>query len=329
MKKESAMHNSDSREDYFDFAEIRQDVSDEIERILEMAGIESDSEVAIKEMKGEDTNSVFRLDVGDESFALKIFTDSKEAGQFYTNKAFNRLALENDISTPWIIYSNDDRELLPAPWIIWEWAPGRLSHEIESEGERNSAAVATGKELRRLHGIETDGFGRIDADDKWTGKDVKSTVEFYINRINNLKEKGGNPFSDRQWRDIFLATAESKELLSFDTPHLLHGDITGGNVLVENGKITLIDPGEIISGDPMADLGYSQITSLSPIFSAGVYEGYTKDHPLTEEENNRFMRWRLLRQCIVACRAELSKGKNAEKYASDALQFLEEIANMK
>lgn len=306
--------------------EIHKIVLGKIGSILEEAGISTDKDIIVKEVKGEDSNSVFRIECGNLSYALKVFSDSKESGQFYTNKVFNQKMTEGNIPTPQIIHSSADCNFIPAPWILWKWFSGKPSCEIESKSERQNIAVQTGIKLRKIHEIEMSGFGRIDADNEWSGENTKWTIDFFIKRIQNLIEKGGTAFSEKELLDILNVTAESNELLSFTEPRLLHGDITGGNILVSDSEdITFIDPGEIITGDPMSDLGYSQTTRLSPIFREGVWGGYTKNNPLTEEENSRFLRWRLLRQCVIACRAVLNKDKNAGNYINDAKTFLEEL----
>ena len=306
--------------------EVHKLVFDKIENILAKAGISPDAEATIKEVKGEDSNSVFRIECGQSSYALKVFSNSIDGGEFYINQVFNQAAMEQSIPTPPIVYSSDDCDLLPAPWIIWEWFPGKPSCDIGSKSERQEAAFKAGIELRKMHEIKMPGFGCPDATDEWSGEDIKSTIDFYIRRIQNIIKKGGVAFSENEHSDILQVTEQSKELLSFAEPRLLHGDITGGNVIVSiSNEITFIDPGEIIAGDPMSDLGYSQTTRLSPVFREGIWKGYTKDNPLTDEEYDRFLRWRLLRQCVIACRAFLNKDKNAETYINDARFFLKEL----
>ena len=327
MRNETAMNTIITKtEQTINPREVHKIVLEKVKNILEEAGVQTDKEIVVKEVKGEDSNSVFRIDCGNLSYALKVFCDSKESGQFYTNKVFNQKMTEGNISSPQIIHSDNSLQILQAPWIIWEWFPGEPSCEINSESERINIAVQTGMQLRKIHAIKTLGFGRPDVNNEWSGENVKWTIDFFVNRIQKLIEKGGVAFSEKELLDILKVTAESNEILSFTEPRLLHGDITGGNILVsDSDDITFIDPGEIIAGDPMSDLGYSQTTRLSPIFSEGVWEGYTKNNPLTEQENSRFLRWRLLRQCVIACRAVLNKDKNARNYINDAKTFLEEL----
>lgn len=294
------------------------------ESVLKAAGVSFVGKVTIKEIKGEDEKPVFRIDCGDSSYALKIFSD-KGDGQYYTNTIFNQLARENKISTPRIIHASDDCNLIPAPWILWEWFQGKPLCGFQSDAEKRSAAVKAGQLLRRLHEISVNGFGQPKPNGAWSESNVKGIINFFVNRINNLTEKGGVVFSKEEILDI-ISVVDDKKLTSFNKPCLLHGDITGGNVLVaESGDVSFIDPGEIIAGDPMSDLGYSQTTRLSSAFREGLWAGYTAKAPLTAEENGRFLRWRLLRQCVIACRAALNKDKNAASYARDARSFLAEF----
>ena len=196
---------------------------------------------------------------------------------------------------------------------------------IEVNAEKSEAAEKVGKLLRQIHEIEASGFGWPNTDNEWEFENSGGACDFFVKRIRNLSKKVGRAFSDEELQEIISLTAESEELLRFNKPVLLHGDVTGGNVIVSDGKsVTLIDPGEIIAGDPMADLGYSQTTRLSSVFREGVWNGYVKDKPLSTNEEIRFKKWRLLRQCVVACNAVLTKNKNAQRYIEDTFSFLEE-----
>jgi len=236
------------------------------------------------------------------------------------------LISEINIPTAHIIRSSDNCNIIPAPWILWTWAPGQPSCDIESESDRLNAVIQAGIQLKKIHKIKVKGFGYPNAKNEWSGKNIGWTTNFFVNRIRQITKKGGRAFSENELQRIFNATSKSEKLLSFSNPRLLHGDITGGNVIAFNIKdITLIDPGEIIAGDPMSDLGYSQTTRLSPVFREGVWKGYTKNSLLSVEEHDRFLRWQLLRQCVIACKAVLKKNKNAKDYIDDTHSFLKEI----
>lgn len=283
--------------------------------IMQQAGIMPDTKINVTEIKRDDSSSVFKIENGDISYALKVFLNSEN--QFHTNIQFNQVALNNNIPTPKIKYSSIDGELLSAQWILWEWIDGNSLFNIESVSEKLNAAIKTGENLKKIHEI------------KITPKplyDSSKTLNFFSTRIQKLNKQGNNVFTENELARILSATMESDELLSYDDPRLLHGDITGGNVIVDDERgITFIDPGEIIYGDPMSDLGYSQTTSLSLSFREGVWSGYTSTTPLAHEQCDRFLRWRLLRQAIITCRAVLNKNVNSETYIKDTISFLNEI----
>jgi len=300
-------------------------VQEKIGDILSASVISPGENMEIEAVNGEDSDSVFHIQSEDSAYALKIFSCSTNQNHYNANLKFSQLASKNNIPIPQLIHSDADSKILPAPWIIWKWVPGQLLSQMESNAERLEVAEKVGKALIKIHEIETPGFGWPNADNEWAFINAGGTCDFFVKRIRNLTKKGGRAFSDEELQEIISLTAENKELLQFDKPKLLHGDITGGNIIVSNKRdITFIDPGEIVAGDPMADLGYSQTTRLSPAFREGVWKGYTENKPLSPEEDIRFKKWRLLRQCVIACNAVLAKNKNAQRYIEDTFSSLEE-----
>jgi fructosamine-3-kinase len=305
---------------------ISEIIQEKLGDILNESGISSKRDTKIKAVSGEDEDLVFHIQGQELAYALKIFSAAINQNHYRANLKFDELASKNNFSIPQLIHSDANSSLLPIPWIIWKWIPGQLLSRMESDDERMEAAEKVGKLLRRIHEIEVPGFGWPNADSKWEFENASGACDFFVKRMRNLTEKGGRAFSDEELQKIISLTAESEELLRFNKPRLLHGDITGGNVIVSDEKsVTFIDPGEIVAGDPMADLGYSQTTRLNSAFREGVWKGYTKDKPLSPDENIRFKKWRLLRQCVIACNAVLAKNKNAQKYIGDTFSFLEEV----
>jgi len=305
---------------------ISEIVQEKLGNIFNASGISSCENTRIEGVKGNGPDPVFHIQNRDTAYALKIFSHSTNQNHFRANLKFNQLASENEIPVAPLVHSDADSKILPAPWILWKWVPGQLLFRMETNKERSATAEKVGKALRNMHAIEVSGFGWPTADDEWAFENASGACDFFAKRIRNLTEKGGRAFSDEELREIFSLTAESEELRSFENPRLLHGDITGGNVVVSNvDSLTFVDPGEIVAGDSMADLGYSQTTMLRSTFRDGVWNGYTENNPLSLGEEIRFKKWRLLRQCVVACNAVLNKNKNAQKYIEDVLTFLEEV----
>jgi fructosamine-3-kinase len=154
----------------------------------------------------------------------------------------------------------------------------------------------------------------VNSSGSWTGKKAKYNLDFFLNRLKKYVNKNYNILSKKEF-DKIIKFASDISISSFNPPFLLHGDITGGNVIINSaGTVIFIDPGEIIGGDPMADLGYSQTSQCSPEFRNGVWRGYNMEEKLTPEENERFLRWKMLRQSIITCRAFNLKTKRVSEH---------------
>jgi aminoglycoside phosphotransferase (APT) family kinase protein len=294
--------------------------------ILNESGISPEGKIDVENVSGKSSDLVFQILSQNSAYALKIFSGTVNQNHYRANLKFDELASKKNIPVPQFIHSSADSKILPASWIIWKWISGQLLSRMEADTERAEAAEKVGKLLRQIHKIEVSGFGWPNADNEWEFTNSKGACDFFVKRIRNLTKRGERAFSEDELREIFSLTAESEELLQFNKPALLHGDLTGANVIVSDKKdITFIDPGEIVAGDPMADLGYTQTTRLSHAFREGVWKGYTKDNPLSPEEEIRFKKWRLLRQCVIACNAVMMKNKNIQKYIEDVFSFLDGV----
>ena len=281
-----------------------------------------------KEVSREGGDLVYRIPGRDCDYALKIFSGSAPPDKFFSNLEFSRLAGDN-IAAPKIIKSGDKFGSLPSPWILWEWASGRPICEIKEKTERFEAARAAGQALRKMHEVKTTGFGSPDGKDGWSGNDAGWTCDRFLKDMRRLISKGGRAFSEAELEKIFSLTLQHDKLRAYDDPRLYHGDIAGDNIIYDKNTnaVTFIDPDEIIAGDPMFDLARSQSPRLSKEFREGVWQGYAGETPLTVEENDRFERWRLFRQALIACRAALKNDGETERYCEAAHEMLEKIDN--
>ena len=156
----------------------------------------------------------------------------------------------------------------------------------------------------------------MDSKNKWSGKNASFNYKFFIDRINKYTKRGVHVLSNKDLYKIF-EIAYSPDMLNFKNPSLLHGDLTGGNIIIpskptKTKQLYLFDPGELIGGDPMSDLGYTQTSRRIPEFRKGIYEGYTAEKKLSFEEETRFKKWQLLRQCVITYRAKCLKSKKSE-----------------
>jgi fructosamine-3-kinase len=112
----------------------------------------------------------------------------------------------------------------------------------------------------------------------------KNWAEFYFNRRilyqYQLAEKNGYA-ADELKKGIFYLEKNIDNIIgnSSESPSLLHGDLWGGNYIVdENGEACLIDPA-VYYGHREADLA---MTKLFAGFSSEFYSSYNEAFPLTE-----------------------------------------------
>ena len=97
-------------------------------------------------------------------------------------------------------------------------------------------------------------------------------------------------------------------------PKLLHGDLNAGNFLYseKRGEILFLDPGHTIGGDPMMDLAHAGTPYLNSVFFRGMKDGYETQIPLTNEENCRLEKLRII--CLASTAIEMYI-KNDNHYA--------------
>lgn len=284
-----------------------------IKKHLKESGINPSGLIRINTLLGTNSSKVYKIQNNQDFFILKIFNNKKDV---LTVKKYYSVSLKNNISVPNVV--NVDKN-----WILYKYIEGKLLCQLNTKEQRYNAAIKAGKLLRKIHNIKVKGFGWINTKNEWTGKTIRKNLNFFNKRIIGFTKVGCNPFSEKEKNRINKLTINHRDLLDYKIPCLLHGDYTGGNIILNKGKLFIIDPGEIIGGDPMADLGYTQ-TLPSPEYRKGILKGYLYD-TLTLEEKKRFVRWRLLRQYVITCRACKLGNQNIKKYIKYTRQLLDEI----
>jgi fructosamine-3-kinase len=112
----------------------------------------------------------------------------------------------------------------------------------------------------------------------------KNWISFYFNKRIlfqlELAEKLGYATSELK-KGIGKLEEKIEEIIgtSYEEPSLLHGDLWGGNYMVdEHGNVCLIDPA-VYYGNREADLG---MTKLFGGFSSEFYKAYNETYPLQD-----------------------------------------------
>ena len=121
------------------------------------------------------------------------------------------------------------------------------------------------------------------------GLEANNWVDFYFNKriLYQFKLAERNGYTDRELRDGIAGLEKRIEYIlgsSVEPPTLLHGDLWGGNYIVdEKGNACLIDPA-VYYGHREADLA---MTKLFGGFSSEFYAAYNECFPLQEGHEYR------------------------------------------
>jgi len=191
------------------------------------------------------------------------------------------LALEG-----WMLAYLAERSDLPVPRVhlaepdllVMDRVPGRT-------GARGDAELDAAEHLARLHSVTSDRFG-LERDTLIGGlpqsnAERDSWIEFFRDeRLLDLSRQCVNAgqappkLLDRVRR---LGDKLPRLIDEPDAPALLHGDVWGGNVLSDGGRVTgFIDPA-IYYGHPEIELAF---TALFSTFTQGFYDRYHQLRPI-------------------------------------------------
>lgn len=213
---------------------------------------------------------------GDKYF---IKTNHNNPKNMFLNEAngLREIAKAQIIKTPEIIYVDDEIILLEAIS-----AAKRISNFFEDFGRK----------FAQLHKFTHIGYGFYE--DNYIGSnrqiniatniEKKDWCEFYFNkRLKyqfDLCEKNG--VVTEELRKLFLKLENKIESIiepKTELASLLHGDLWGGNYMIdEKGEVCLIDPA-VYYGNREADLA---MTKLFGGFDSNFYSAYNQEFPLED-----------------------------------------------
>ena len=238
---------------------------------------------SVSPVAGGDINQAYCLKSTKSKFFLKYNQNALSSDMFDTEaKALLSIADSGAIKTPKIIYQGVFHK---TAYLILEF--------IETVSFTNAEAMfAFGEQLGRLHAIKQDYFGW--EYDNYIGtlsqKNPMSSSwsEFYIN--NRLETQialaldNGYLSSITNSKLIDMFYKRTEQLLQNVNPSLLHGDLWGGNFIIDKQGIPyLIDPASYY-GHSEVDLA---MTELFGGFSDYFYQGYDSLKPIENEYKSR------------------------------------------
>ena len=243
----------------------------------------------LEEKLGTKIKSFSSLSGGCISDAYKIVTDknstfflkhnSGTSNDMFIKEAngLNELVKANSIRIPNVLEYDKD-------YILLEFIP---------TGNRKKFFFEDfGRSFAEMHKYTSDNYGFYE--DNYIGSNPQSNIpnenekqnwaSFYFNKRIlyqlQLAEKLGNSTSELR-KGISRLEEKIDEIIggSNEKPSLLHGDLWGGNYMIdENGQAVLIDPA-VYYGHREADLG---MTKLFGGFSYEFYKAYNENFPLDD-----------------------------------------------
>ncbi len=223
-------------------------------------------------------SQIINTESGKEYF-IKSYSGSRNSIIQNEVNGLREIEKSNSIKTPKIIYF--DEEIL-------------ILENIKSGRKKGNFSELFGNQLAEMHKYNSDEFGFYE--DNFIGSNPqinlpknKNWVDFYWEKRLlfqfQLAEKNG--FVDSNLRKLFTDFENAYRNIvegTEENPSLIHGDLWGGNYLVDEfGNPVLIDPA-VYYGHREAELG---MTILFGGFDSKFYEAYNEAYPLLPDWKKR------------------------------------------
>lgn len=238
-------------------------------------------------VSGGDINRAYCLHSASDRYFLKINSKSRFPGMFKAEaEGLDLIRRSNSIAVPEVILQGDhnDDSFLLLEWIDTKYADTGDAHRL-------------GQQLAAMHKATTTKFG-LDGNN-YMGSLVQCNnqcdtwAEFFITQrlqamVKMAVDKGQLSAADISKFEVVYK--KLPDLFDEEAPALIHGDLWGGNYLINtNGKPYLIDPA--------VSYGYREfdiaMTTLFGGFNNEFYIAYNKAFPLVKGWQQRLDLWNL------------------------------------
>jgi aminoglycoside phosphotransferase (APT) family kinase protein len=174
---------------------------------------------------------------------------------------------ELDILVPTLEYW--DEEIL-----IETYIEGTQLDKIDLDiNAKNELFFELGKILRKIHNIQTEGFGMVKSKELIGGSSSVIDDSGFLRELRNLEQT--KLFSSEDIQSIKTHYETSKKLVRGNKSVLLHADFADSNILITpDQEIALIDFADLSVGNPMQDFAYMYETYNDTKEFQALIEGY-------------------------------------------------------
>ncbi len=231
---------------------------------------------------GGDINAAARIETGDARYFIK-WNDAAPPRMFSAEaRGLQLLANAQALRVPRVVALIDQ-----PPALVLEW--------IDLGGNKQHATEALGRGLAQQHRSSAPTYGL--EHDNYIGSNPqrnasnRSWIEFYRDQRlgvqRELAQHNGYLTTDRARRfDRVMDHLEKWIDESIVTPALLHGDLWGGNYLIDAlGQPVLIDPA-VYYGDCEAEIAFTELFGgFGPRFYAAYNEAWPLDRGYAERRD--------------------------------------------
>jgi aminoglycoside phosphotransferase (APT) family kinase protein len=158
-----------------------------------------------------------------------------------------KLAKELTIQIPTPVATGRPNRDYPYPWSIYQWIPGEI-FDPSRTNSLNEFATDLALFLKSFEAIDAKNGPQPSEENFYRGGDLSKYTEQTHQAINMLDNKIDTQKAYDIWDVAINNPCEQK-------PVWVHGDMSMGNILVKDGKLTaIIDFGQMCVGDPACDL---------------------------------------------------------------------------
>ncbi|MCU6378515.1 aminoglycoside phosphotransferase family protein [Morganella morganii] len=183
-----------------------------------------------------------------EEMLIRLPSSPDYAGQVLKEQQWlPRLATGLSVQIPAPLGTGKPSERFPLPWSVYRWIPGETV-AAHPPSDKTVFARDLADFLTAFQRIDATGGPTAGAQNFHRGGNLAVYDSETCQALANLKDKTCVTLFLRIWENALHARRTAE-------PVWVHGDISAGNLLTTNGRLTaVIDFGQLGTGDPACDL---------------------------------------------------------------------------